>query len=89
MHLITAIHIANMRTTSKRDASDYMFHMQSYLVGLVQLYKEAKIQPTHHLSLHLGKLLILFGPVHSWRTWPFERYNYTLQNIKTNKKFGT
>jgi hypothetical protein len=88
MHLITATHVANMRTTSKEDISDYMFHMKRYLAGFVGLYKEAKVQPTHHLCLHLGKLLDLFGPVHSWRTWGFERYNYTLQNIKTNRKFG-
>ncbi|KAF9229914.1 hypothetical protein BU15DRAFT_84325 [Melanogaster broomeanus] len=49
-------------TTSEEDASDYMVHMKAYLHGFVQLYKEAKVQPTHHLSLHLGKLLVLFGP---------------------------
>ncbi|KAI6096385.1 hypothetical protein F5141DRAFT_1220913 [Pisolithus sp. B1] len=88
IHLVTAIHWANMHTTSKFAADEYMFHMLEYLRGLVQLYKEAKVQPTHHLALHIGDLLLVFGPVHSWRTWAFERYNYMLQNIKSNNKFG-
>ncbi|KAI6103707.1 hypothetical protein EDD16DRAFT_1493488, partial [Pisolithus croceorrhizus] len=89
IHLVTAIHWVNMHTTSKFAADEYMFHMSEYLHGLVRLYKEAKVQPTHHLALHIGDLLLVFGPVHSWRTWAFERYNYMLQNIKSNNKFGT
>ncbi|KAI6121623.1 hypothetical protein F5141DRAFT_1061303 [Pisolithus sp. B1] len=88
MHLITAIHLANLRSISSQDIADYTFHMDSYLRGFAELYKEAKIQPTHHLSLHFGTLLTHFGPVHSWRAWSFERYNYVLQNIETNRKFG-
>ncbi|KIO05132.1 hypothetical protein M404DRAFT_9134 [Pisolithus tinctorius Marx 270] len=88
MHLVTAVHLVNSRTTSRAVAKDYTFHMMEYLQGYCRLYKEAKIQPSHHLSLHMETLLMMFGPVHSWRTWPFECYNYTLQNIKTNRKFG-
>jgi len=90
MHLVTAVHLANSRTTSRAVAEDYnySFHMKNYLEGYCRLYKEAKVQPSHHLSLHLETLLMMFGPVHSWRTWPFERYNYTLQKIKSNRKFG-
>ncbi|KAI6099082.1 hypothetical protein F5141DRAFT_1066671 [Pisolithus sp. B1] len=88
MHLISAIHLANLRSISSQDIADYSFHMDSYLCGFSELYKEAKIQPTHHLSLHFSTLLTLFGPVHSWRAWSFEHYNYILQNIETNRKFG-
>ncbi|KAH7905904.1 hypothetical protein BJ138DRAFT_1017056 [Hygrophoropsis aurantiaca] len=88
MHLVTAIHLANMRTTSKAIANDYTFHCKKYLTGVLSLYKEAKIQPTHHLSLHLERLLNELGPVHSWRAWAFERFNYMLQKTKTNLKFG-
>ncbi|KIK31552.1 hypothetical protein CY34DRAFT_103141, partial [Suillus luteus UH-Slu-Lm8-n1] len=38
---------------------------------------------------HFGELLQRFGPTHAWRCWIFERINYTLQQIPTNKKFGT
>ncbi|KAI6096086.1 hypothetical protein EDD16DRAFT_1720255 [Pisolithus croceorrhizus] len=77
-----------MHTTSESAAEEYMFHMLEYLCGLVHLYKEAKVQPTHPLVIHIGDLLLAFSPMHSWRTWAFERYNYMLQNIKTNNKFG-
>ncbi|KAI5992857.1 hypothetical protein EDC04DRAFT_2910994 [Pisolithus marmoratus] len=73
IHLVTAIHWANMHTTSKSTAEEYMFHMLEYLRGL-------------HFTL--ATCLLAFSPVHSWRTWAFERYNYMLQNIKTNNKFG-
>lgn len=88
MHLITALHIGSMRNTSKTLIESYTYHYKEYLRGYVKLYKEAKIQPNNHLCLHLGLFLRLFGPVHSWRAWVFERFNYLLQNIKTNSKFG-
>lgn len=88
MHLITAIQIASMRSMSPALISRYQFHFHKYLEGILKLYPEAKMQPYHHISLHLGILLEAFGPVHSWRAWAFERYNYMLQNTKTNKKFG-
>jgi hypothetical protein len=40
------------------------------------------------MAFHYEMLLEAFGPVHSWRAWAFERFNYTLQNIKTNSRFG-
>ena len=35
--------------------------MHQYLVVAKDLYKGAKIQPNHHLALHLGVFLRLFG----------------------------
>jgi hypothetical protein len=89
MHLITAIHIASSRISSELHVNDYTYHYQKYLDGMVSLYKEAKVSQTAHLCAHIGPLLRAFGPVHSWRTWAFERFNYTLQNINTNGHFGT
>lgn len=88
MHLITAMQIASMRNTSEELIRSYTFHYKKYLEGYVKLYKEAKVQPNHHLCLHLEIFLRLFGPVHSWRAWVFERFNYLLQNISTNSQFG-
>ncbi|KIO11732.1 hypothetical protein M404DRAFT_68337, partial [Pisolithus tinctorius Marx 270] len=64
------------------------YHFKSYLSGVLDLYKEAKIQPVHHACLHFERLLVELGPVHSWRTWAFECFNYTLQRTKTNMRFG-
>jgi hypothetical protein len=88
MHLITAIQIASLRNTSPALIDSYQFHFKTYLEGILRLYPEAKMQPYHHICLHLGMLLHAFGPVHSWRAWAFERYNYMLQNTKTNHRFG-
>jgi hypothetical protein len=88
MHLVTAIHITNMRSMSKEKIDLYSFHYEEYFCGILKLYKEARIRPVHHMAFHYQMLLEAFGPVHSWRAWAFERFNYTLQTIKTNSKFG-
>jgi hypothetical protein len=88
MHLVIALQIASMRTISDEDIERYMYHYKTYLEGFVQLYKEAAIHPNNHMCLRLGIFLRIFGPVHSWRAWVFERYNYLLQNIDTNSRFG-
>lgn len=62
--------------------------MRRYLEGVKDLYKGMKIQPNHHLALHIGIFLRLFGPVHSWRAFVFERFNFYLQSINTNMTFG-
>ncbi|KAI9067682.1 hypothetical protein FKP32DRAFT_1609294 [Trametes sanguinea] len=59
-----------------------------YLEGVKVLYKGAKFQVTHHHALHLALFLRLFGPVHSWRAFAFERMNFLLQSVNTNLKFG-
>ena len=88
MHLVTAIYIANLCSTSRELASNYTDHFKHYLLGVLDLYKEAKLQSVHHACLHLEQLLVGLGPVHSWRAWAFERFNYKLQRTKTNMCFG-
>lgn len=88
MHLVTAIYIANLCSTSRELASNYTDHFKRYLLGVLDLYKEAKLQSVHHACLHLEQLLVGLGPVHSWRAWAFERFNYKLQRTKTNMCFG-
>ncbi|KAI0648765.1 hypothetical protein C8Q79DRAFT_905086, partial [Trametes meyenii] len=56
-----------------------------YLRGLRSLF-DHKLVPNHHLSLHLRPLLELFGPVHGWWAFPFERYNGILQCMNTNSR---
>ena len=88
MHLVMALQIASMRTIDDEDIKLYTYHYKAYLEGFVQLYKEVPVHPNNHMCLHLGMFLRLFGPVHSWWSWVFERYNYLLQNISTNSRFG-
>lgn len=89
MHFITALEYANLRKTREEYIDLFTFHFKQYLEGFVQLYKEASIVPSHHLCLHLEFFLRQYGPVHSWRAWVFERFNFLLKNIKTNNRFGT
>jgi hypothetical protein len=88
MDLIIAVRFAHMRTITAERISQYRFHMERYLTGMKLLYPGAHVAPCHHLSLHLPQILELWGPVHAWRCFPFERYNFLLQQIPTNMKFG-
>ncbi|OSD08116.1 hypothetical protein PYCCODRAFT_1358106 [Trametes coccinea BRFM310] len=62
--------------------------LKRYLDRAKELYKGCKVQPNHHLALHLSMFLVLFGPVHSWRAFAFERFNYMLQSLNLNLNFG-
>jgi hypothetical protein len=88
MFLAAATKLVNMRTTTNERAELFEYNMSEYLKGVLKLFPGAKIYPVQHLSLHLGMLLRQWGPVHAWRCFPFERWNYLLQKIPTNMKFG-
>ena len=60
-------------------------YMTLYVSGLVETFKHPLV-PNHHLSLHLRECLELFGPVHAWWAFPFERYNGILQHLNTNSR---
>lgn len=66
--------------------ADELLH--KYLSGVKELYKGAKIVPNHHIALHLTMFIALFGPVHSWRAFAFERLNFLLQTLNVNGNFG-
>ncbi|THV01678.1 hypothetical protein K435DRAFT_654794 [Dendrothele bispora CBS 962.96] len=88
MHLVTAVRLANMRTITQDRIDMFEEHMHMYLEGVRRLFPERNITPYQHMSMHFGSMLKRFGPVHSWRCFPFERYNYLLQNIPTNSRMG-
>lgn len=88
MDLVTAIKLAHMRVLTPARIAEYHTRMEAYLKGIVELYPDVAILPYHHMSLHLTSFLRNFGPVHGWRCFPFERYNYVLQKTNTNRKFG-
>lgn len=88
MHLVTAVKLASMDKLNEDRIKQYEYHMQQYLRGLRDLYPGSTISPYQHLSLHFGRHLRMFGPVHAWRCFPFERYNFILQSIPTNHRFG-
>lgn len=87
--LLSAVSIATSRKTSRQHADMYTQHMQAYLNGIKLLFPTFKFVPNHHMALHLPDYLLLYGPVHSWWAFPFERMIGMLQRISTNYKEGT
>ena len=86
--LISAVVIASSRTTSREKADLYLHYMQDYLKGLRELFPRYRFLPNQHMALHLAEYLKLYGPVHSWWTFPFERLIGMLQRIPNNFQNG-
>lgn len=88
MSLISAVTIASSRSMSIGLANSYLQHMQAYLAGLKLLFPGYGLHPNHHLALHLHQYLLLFGPVHAWWAFPFERMIGMVQRMSTSGKIG-
>ncbi|KAJ3529757.1 hypothetical protein NM688_g7809 [Phlebia brevispora] len=88
MDLVYATKFGTARTITKEDIQQYHFYMLRYLRNIMELYPSWPLHPYHHMALHFTSFLQAFGPTTSWRCFPFERYNYLLQQIDTNCKFG-
>lgn len=86
MSLAMAIMWGTSRNTSETHAQNYMWHMRTYIESLVRMGQ--KLVPNHHLALHLADHLQMFGPVHGWWTYPYERLIGTLGRISTHCKLG-
>jgi hypothetical protein len=88
MLLATAIRWATSYLTSELHAAQYMICMTAYLNTLKELYPNFPWRPNHHTALHIGPFLLLFGPMHGWWMFVFERVIGKLQKISTNYKLG-
>ena len=88
MDLSAAIQLANQRIITGKHIEDYDRLILRYLSGLVKIFKDTQLQPIHHVSMHAGEFLRLFGPTHSVRTPGFERFNEKLGSQNTNQKSG-
>ena len=87
--LMSAVVIATSREITRGDAKAYLDHMLEYLDRVKELFPQYKLHPNHHMALHLHEFLLLFGPVHSWWTFPFERLIGALQRMPHNFVIGT
>lgn len=88
LHLVIAVDLASRRSMNAERARLFDHHMHEYLHTLRSLF-EHHLVPNHHLSLHLSSCLLLFGPVHGWWAYPFERFNGIIQRLNTNNQTGT
>ncbi len=88
LSLLSAVAIALSHTTTYSHADIMQQHLLDYLHGLKELFPNYKLRPNHHMALHLPEYIKLYGPVHSWWAFPFERIIGMLQRISTNYKTG-
>ena len=88
MDLSAAIQLANQRIITEKHIEDYERLISRYISGLMVIFKDTQLQPIHHVSMHVGDFLRLFGPTHSVRTSGFERFNEKLGLQNTNQKSG-
>lgn len=88
MHLLSAIVIVSSQVTSSRHGNAYMFHMLEYRKQLKTLFPDYQCHPNHHIALHLPEYLHMYGPVHGWWAYPYERVIGILQRFSTNYREG-
>lgn len=88
MHLLSVIVIASSQVMSPRHADAYIFHMVKYREQLKNLFPEYRCHPNHHIALHLPEYFQMYGPVHGWWAYPYERVIGILQRFSTNYKEG-
>lgn len=86
--LISAIIIATSHTVTAASATVYQKHMLNYINEIKRLFPDYRLHPNHHMSFHIPEFLLLFGPVHSWWTFPFERLIGSIQRMPSNGKIG-
>ncbi|TFK23366.1 hypothetical protein FA15DRAFT_551067, partial [Coprinopsis marcescibilis] len=80
--------IATAHSTSKAKADLYLQLLQTYIDGVKLLFPDYRFKPNHHMAFHIAEYLCMYGPVHSWWTFPFERMIGLLQRIPTNNKYS-
>lgn len=88
MLLLSAVAVASSRVTSANNAAEFLKLMLEYLKELQRLFPDYKCHSIHHMAFHIKDFLLMYGPVHGWWAFPFERMIGTLQRIPTNHKPG-
>jgi hypothetical protein len=88
MDLISAVYLACAHTTSNNRAIAYQNYIARYVGNLKAIYPTFSARPNHHASFHIYNYLVLFGPVYSWWSFPFERLIGTLQRLPKNHRSG-
>ena len=86
--LAIAIRWATSHRTSTKHAEKYTETIKAYLETLKDLQPNQRFRPNHFNALLIGRYLRLYGPVHTWWMFPFERVIGDLQRSSTNNKLG-
>lgn len=86
--LVTAVRWATMRSTSADHIRIVREKLVEYLSTMVILFPFDNVRTNQHMALHVAECLSMFGPVHGWWTFPFERYNGVIVRTNTNSRSG-
>ena len=89
MDLTSAIQLATQRSITPQMIEDHERLITRYLEEMKELFKGNKIQPIHHVALHTGDFLRLFGPTHAVQAFGGERFLEVLGMQNVNNKSGT
>lgn len=88
MHLLSAVSLACGSTSTAETRDQYLEEMRSYRKCLQELFPKYNCCPNHHNALHLHECMRLFGPVHGWWAFPYERTIGLLQKAHINYQPG-
>jgi len=88
MDLTSAIQLATQRSITPQMIEDHEQLIARYLREMKALFKGSKVQPIHHVALHTGDFLRLFGPTHPVQAFGGERLLEVLGMQNVNIKSG-
>jgi hypothetical protein len=89
MALVSAVSLACERTMTDTRMLAYRNYITQWVGQLPQIHPNSSRKRTNfHMAIHVYDFLRLFGPVHSWWSFPFERLVGQLQRLPHNHKFG-
>ncbi|KAG1797468.1 uncharacterized protein HD556DRAFT_1441029 [Suillus plorans] len=88
MALVSAIHIACLRSMMTDRADTYHTYIVEWIRDLQVIHPHAHHRTNGHMVLHVWDYLQLFGPVRSWWCFPYERLIGQLQRLPSNHIFG-
>ncbi|CAK5272843.1 unnamed protein product [Mycena citricolor] len=91
MALFSAVILVSRYTMTPLRASKYRSLLKQWVDGLPTNHPHTQshaMRPNVHMAFHIYDFLILFGPIISWWTFPFERVIGFLQKINTNDHIG-
>lgn len=88
MTLLSAVAVGSSRITSADNSREFLGLITDYRRELQRLFPNYEVHPNHHQAMHISEFLLMYGPVHGWWTYPFERMIGMLQRISTNYKPG-
>jgi hypothetical protein len=88
MDLVQAVILICRRSITMSTITEFRKLIERYVRNLHEIHVDATPRTNLHMSLHLYIFLVLFGPVHGWWTFTFERLIGYLQHLPSNKKPG-